>query len=313
MGASAPALAPDGGEPAAPDNNKRLAALEAGISGLVVQMRDAGWPLGEQEDPLGLAGAIISGFAAEQKRGASFHEFLTANQTPLGEGEGCYDAAERVIAELQAKLGGIPGALMGLGLDGFEPIDGEDPVNAVDRFMLAAGEALAAKPASEDAAAAVKRADDLEVKVGQLEDANKTLSEDLELARAAFAHAKGEALKVGRKLPRSTKARKIVPMEINRELLAAAMVDALDPMQIVFSNGATEIIELEPLAVYPPAFRLVQADQYRLIEDVLVKGSRDGTRVRGFGLVVDGKQIAWQAIEPVDLPAGQERKFQVQF
>ena len=261
----------------ATDNNKRLAMLEAGVSALAITIVQSGFTIAEGDDPLIVAGTIVQALAATNN---SFAELFAARSFPANEGESCYGTAARLIDELEGK--------------------GSD----------------AQEGATAGELAAIGRADAAEKRVGELEDQVKTLSEDLGNAGLALAKATGSALRKTRALARSSKARKIGPLKggTDREALKLAMDDAVDPMQIVFSNGAAEIIELEPIEAFPPAFRVVQGDQYRLIDDVLVKGTRDGTRVRGIGLVMpDGRQIAYQEIEPVDLPAGQERKFQVQF
>jgi hypothetical protein len=59
------------------------------------------------------------------------------------------EEANREGDALAEKLSFVPGIVMGLGLDGFEPIEGEDPIATLERFMIAAGQALVADVESE--------------------------------------------------------------------------------------------------------------------------------------------------------------------
>lgn len=160
----------------------------------------------------------------------------------------------------------------------------------------------------------------LDDQVAELREGARSASEDLEKLKAEIEKAKAAGRQVGKPKAKSSRARKLgggtaaKPFATDREALIEAMGAGEGTLELVFSNGAEEIIELAPLELYPAAFRRVQGDRFKLNQPVLVKGSRDGTRVRGFALVKEGKQLAYEPLpEAVPLPAGQERKFEIVF
>ena len=82
-----------------------------------------------------------------------------------------------------------------------------------------------------------------------------------------------------------------------------------DALELVFSNGANELVEFAPYEVRGTSFNRVGGG-WALREAITLKGVSEDTRVRGVALLHDGKQIAWANFpEPVRVPRGQEVNF----
>lgn len=82
-----------------------------------------------------------------------------------------------------------------------------------------------------------------------------------------------------------------------------------DALELVFSNGANELVEFAPYEVRGTSFNRVGGG-WALREAITLKGVSEDTRVRGAALLHDGKQIAWANFpEPVRVPRGQEVNF----
>ena len=82
-----------------------------------------------------------------------------------------------------------------------------------------------------------------------------------------------------------------------------------DALELVFSNGANELVEFAPYEVRGTSFNRVGGG-WSLREAIALKGVSEDTRVRGVALLHDGKQIAWANFpEPVRVPRGQEVNF----
>lgn len=142
-----------------------------------------------------------------------------------------------------------------------------------------------------------------------LEEQVRSLTEDLDKAHATIASFDKAAASRHRKGPKSSKARKVSPVEAGEGDVAAAM-EAGEELELVFSNGSHEIVEFDPIRVFAPAFHKQGARRYVLRDAILVKGAGEEKRVRGVGLFAGGKQVGWCAFpQPVSVPVGGERKF----
>lgn len=158
-----------------------------------------------------------------------------------------------------------------------------------------------------------------------LEEKVRTLTEDLNAANETIRKADSMKAQKLRKGDRAVKTRHIGSalwlkgglngdpteerFETDREKLKAAMEGGKE-VEIVLSNGVTELAGFDPIFTYPSAFIKRGADRWDLREPLLVKGFSNDTRVRGVGLLVDGEQIAYTEFpRPVKIPVGQEVKF----
>lgn len=98
-GTAAPAAEEKG-----PDNNKRLAFLEAGVSSLAIALAANGVAIGEGEDPLELAIGQIKGSAAAIARAETAENALEAVRAELVAAEKDLEALRASILDLEEKL-----------------------------------------------------------------------------------------------------------------------------------------------------------------------------------------------------------------
>lgn len=191
-----------------------------------------------------------------------------------------------------------------LGERDIELEDGEHPVDAVMRQF---GELE--KQAADNAEAAGNGED--ADRIDALEDQVRSLTEDLEKANAELAKANRTTAAQIRKGAKPAKARKVGPLKDGTD--RKALVEAIDSgkeMEIVLSNGTAEIAEFDPVLVSGAGFYRRGAERFDLIEPLIVKGAGQEKRVRGVGLLVGGKQIAWTEFpRTVSVPEGQQVKF----
>lgn len=153
--------------------------------------------------------------------------------------------------------------------------------------------------------------DALEGRRDELEERIKGLEEDLAAAKKSNAAAERAARSKHGKGAKQVKARKVGELKggTDRAALDAAMAAEAE-FEIVFSTGTSEIIEFDPVIVYPPAFTRLGRERYNLRDAIMVRGAGREHRVRGVGLLVDGKQIAYTEFpKAVAVPVGQEMKF----
>lgn len=163
--------------------------------------------------------------------------------------------------------------------------------------------------------------DDDADRIAALEEEVRTLTEDLKAAQKAEASANRAARAVHRRGAKPKKPRKVGAPAIEDEGKAAefaadqtkaviAAMDSGEELELVFSDGTSEIGEFDPVLVNPDAFARQGASRFALREAVIVRGAGLEKRVRGVGLLVGGKQIAYTAFpDPVKVPVGQEVKF----
>lgn len=163
--------------------------------------------------------------------------------------------------------------------------------------------------------------DDAADQIAALEEQVRTLTEELAAAQKAEASANRAARAVHRRGAKPKKPRKIGAPSVEKEedaskaaaVQSEAVIEAMESggeLELVFSDGATEIGEFDPVLCNPDAFMRQGARRFALRDAVIVRGAGAEKRVRGVGLLVDGKQIAYTAFpDPVKVPIGQEVKF----
>lgn len=92
-----------------------------------------------------------------------------------------------------------------------------------------------------------------------------------------------------------------------RDLLEA--IGDADQVELVFSDGQAELVDLKPRTISADGFELLGNDRVRLkVDELRVHGPRPGEAgapygLRGYGLLLDGKQVAW-AGRPEQLSIG---------
>jgi hypothetical protein len=207
------------------------------------------------------------------------------------------------VAELEQRLRDASAVepverIRGLVLEAGEPFgieaeDGEGAADLVQRFLVAAD----------------KMRVDLGAKLANaLEDVRSTQTK---LANARKRNDPG-ALAKGRD---ASKARKIgadfSPLEgDDGEQSPLDKIMAGDQaLELVFSNGANELLEFAPYDVRGTSFDR-HSGGWLLRDPIVLKGSSDDTRVRGVALLAGGKQIAWAPFtESIRVPRNQEVNF----
>jgi hypothetical protein len=143
----------------------------------------------------------------------------------------------------------------------------------------------------------------------------RTKTEDLAKVQGKLDRAQRKVKSAAKPVARESagKARAIgAPAEpMIRQAFDDIMQSARDkPLELVFSDGKREILEIDPLEVWPAGFRRAGA-RLALIAAPHVRGTvNPSLRVRGVGLLADGEQIAWcEFPDPVEVPLGGEVKF----
>jgi len=103
------------------------------------------------------------------------------------------------------------------------------------------------------------------------------------------------------------KGRKCAPLDKAND--ADDVIEAIDgEVELVFSDGAKEIVGLEPMTVTGSGAWLRHPNGVLLKDRVILGGPAAGERaysLAGIGLYVDGRQVAWcQLHDPIAIPAG---------
>lgn len=199
----------------------------------------------------------------------------------------------------------------------------EAPLRLACMLEVAVGTVVCVAPEKlEELAEAERRVAELE---GQLADRGIELdnvqaqlrakTEDLTKVQGKLDRAERKVKSAAKSVPRESagKARKVA--ELEKPMVRAAFEEIMDsarekPLELVFSDGKREILEIDPLEVWPAGFRRAGARR-ALIAAPHVKGTvNPSLRVRGVGLLLDGEQIAWCPFpDPVEVPLGGEVKF----
>lgn len=257
-----------GGKSAAdtgPDNNKRLAFLEGRAALLHEAIIASRMPFLPEEDDFDVAIRAIG--ALQEATPAYLAAIDRAEKAEAGR-----DMLPGLVAGVVALVARYEGdgGLIAIGED-------EDPVAALVRAI----DALAEKAPPD---------------VALLRERVRGLEEDLGEATRKLAKAQRQGRGATSAKAKSVKARQIgEPGDpIARERLDAAMEDGDTALELVFSTGDAEIIELEPLAATPAAFRKVRGGLYQLCDPLILQGVGTEVRVRGVGLIgAGGDLIGW--------------------
>lgn len=260
----------------APDNNKRLAALESGVSAIALTLAANGFTLEDGADPIEAAIGAIKGQAAkidELETNASSAAIAAVDRA---------DKAEAKLAELEPKVAAVVDYLCA---------NYADKVSADECALVTATRIL-----GEQSAEIVELKTDI---------ADLTEQRDAETDRDALA----EEVAASRERPEGARdfgpsGGSIGASELGKLIAAGAA------FELSFSNGEYEIVELAPVALAATDF--VQIEGRRLVgPPVFVRGGERAEELDGVALVYGGEQVAYcQFPKPIALEAKQDRRFE---
>lgn len=294
-------------KPTAPDNNKRLAALEASVSSLAIAMAANGLELGEGEDPI--VGATI-----ELKRLGSIDARMTA----------LIAAVTGIVAIHAPNLELAPRSdesLFDLQIRLLEEVAAIEPGQASAGELAAISRADAAEAALTEAKAALATAND---EIGELtaDVEDMTAAKNAALNKVAELNdviaAKGyatpavepivEAAPEPRERPEA--ARDFGPkFDSHGASEIATLIAAGADFEISFSNGEHEIVEIEPVKIDRTALVTVEG-RYMVDPPILIRGGQYSEQLDGAALTLGGSQVAYcQFPTAHHIAPGQERQF----
>jgi hypothetical protein len=259
-----------------PDNNKRLAALESGVSALALTLAANGFTLEEGADPLEAAIGAIKGQAAK------IDELETNASSAAIAAVARADKAEAALGELEPKVEAVVDYLCA---------NHPDKVSANECALTTATRIL-----GEQSAEIVELKTDVQDLTEQLEaDADRD--------------ALAEEVAVSRERPEGARDFGPTGGALDAAELAA-LIEKGEAFELSFSNGEYEIVELAPVAL--PASDIVQIEGRRLVgTPVFVRGGERAEELDGVALVYGGEQVAYcQFPKPIMLEANQERRFE---
>jgi len=146
------------------------------------------------------------------------------------------------------------------------------------------------------------------IDVQALEVIDQLLAERDALAKAAKAAASAprasRGTAAGRKCGPSDKL--VLNTEDDRKLMLELIGDA-ETVEVVFSNGKSEIAGMAPVVLTGSAFRLGIAGLQLTLDELIVHGpagGQAGFELAGYGLFLDGKPVAWRARDKLVIPPG---------
>lgn len=307
----------------APDNNRRLAALEAGVSALAIALTANGAALEDGADPIEAAIARVKHAAQLDDRLVVLIHASTSvigrfapdmELAPKDEAESLIDVqirlleqlathetpCDRKIKELEAQISAGPnGATEG-------EIAAIARADAADAALAAAKEELAELNADvEDLANEKNRlANELAAaNEGRPQAATDAGGDEPEEVAATAVRERPEA------------ARDVGP---NAGGLSAAELDDLlttgevHGLELVFSNGDYEIMTLQPVAISPNQLQPIEG-RHAIIPPIFAKllSTDQQEEIAGAGLLLEGEQIAYCAFpDRLTLLPGGERRFE---
>lgn len=286
-----------------PDNNRRLAFLErqmtrlaAAASALAVE---PGFVPVKNEDAVDTVLRLISQSAMAANSDnmlARIGDYVLEHYaSSLVTGEDIAAGVIRILSGLELELRELRIQMVAAGhflagREGFTPVPDEGAVVALLRVVADLDEKVAVEPDAADQIAAL---------TGEI----SSLKFKLAAQKGQATRARSEVSVL--KLERSPVSRPVVPMEEPR--MRAVIEEALDAgeVEIVFSDGRVEILELAPVRVLGDAWqrgggRLMLRPAVELEPGDM---DRPEVAVAGFGLFAGGEQIAWRALpEAVKVP-----------
>jgi predicted nucleic acid-binding Zn-ribbon protein len=312
----------------APDNNKRLAALEAGVSALTMALTANGIELAVGDDPIEKAIGAIKRSAEEANDGA-----LEQLKTTVKEQAESYAADVEKLNEQLHNLAGYASATLGRLVPELDlaPLTDEQPFAYLERLTAAANPAIenllsrSSTPGTDAAEldAARKRIVELTAEIGELEqDLLDMTNAKNELANQLAAEGKGTGQAPPPPPPpdpepenligdRDPRARDVGPgFSTLTEVAIGALVEEGGDFELAFSNGEFEIVELQPVKIRAKDLHRVDSSRWIVGPAVHVKGAVARVRLAGAGLLYKGEQVGYCAFDPaLVVDPGQERRF----
>jgi hypothetical protein len=257
------------------DNNKRLAFLESRVSALAVAIAGLGVTVEEGADPIDLVIGLATGQAVQidelEKNGN------TAALAAIARAE----KAEGELGELRGKVETVANYLLE-----------KHPSAIVDINECCL-------------VVAVKVMDDQAAEIAELE----TDIEQLEGKIEAINGGEGDELPAIAARERPENARDFGPTfgQIDAPEIGQLREEKAG-LEIGFSNGEHEIVELAPVPINAADLQAVEG-RY-IAPTIHVKGGTHREDLHGAALLKDGEQIAYcQFPAPIALEVGQERRF----
>jgi hypothetical protein len=269
-----------------PDNNKRLAQLEAGVSALAMALAANGIELTAEQDPIEQAIAIV-------KR---WRELTLAR------------------AELQIAVATAVGV---------EPETIEDPFAAAGGALETMKAHIGESADAGELAAAKARVTELEAEVEELNhDVEDAINERNTLRNALSEAGKGSAAAAvdqeaeaeappAIELVRGENARDVGPSfgVLTADEIGSAVEEGAR-FEVAFSNGEFELEEFGPIYVNATDLHRFATAQWSVAPTIHIKGASVPMEIAGAGLLLEGVQIGWCAFDPVTrIEPGQERAF----
>lgn len=289
MGKNNPAAAEDKG----PDNNKRLAALEKGVAGLVAALEPLGIkPFPDQLGDFDPIGAAIDQLASKVVLHADLAELgqylITSYGDEIEEG-GAIKNAQRILVNLAASKDRLLAALKAHELQ----------ESNIEAMLLAAG---IEREGDEAIDTAVERGfNSLVAKLTETEAALAAANKHPARGKGG-AEAPAPSRRSARNLGRRFKGGSFDEL--------ARLVAGNAAFELVPSDGSGELLELDPVEVRGSHFLRKRGEHFLLNEPLFAKATAD-CRIDGFAVVFDGKQVAYaQLLEPLAMEPGIERKFE---
>lgn len=264
-------------KPKGSDNNKRLAALESGVSALAIALTANGVTVAEGADPIEAAIVAIKAHVS--------------NNADLGRAlEGCSAEVTRLsstVAELEAKAAGATPGTDAAELEELRrrvaELEDENGELKTDVEELAnAKNALANQLADEGKGTA---------------PADPPAAEEPEPEEAPLV--RGETARdVGPAFPRLT------------EIAIAELIADGGPFEVAFSNGDFEIVDFPAIPIAGVDLVRVDSSRYIVKQPIHIRGGAARSRIHGAGLLYAGEQVGYCTFEPViGVDPGQERRF----
>lgn len=330
-------------KPKGADNNKRLGALEAGVSALALALAANGISLEDGTDPLEAAIGAIKTVAElrEQVEGLTGQvEELNKSIAVLEEAATAPPAAapgtseqEQALEAAQSdlhQLAGYASATLGRIVPDLDlaPLTDERPFAYLERLTLAANpridELLAGNGSAEELATLRSRVTvletenaELQVDVEELANAKNTLANQLAAEGKGTAPAPApdpiEAEPEPEPIVRAEGARDVpASLPSLSHVALGALVHDGGPFEIVFSNGEFEHVEFGTPPITIAASDLIRVDSSRYLvgKAINIRGGLAPAKLAGVGLFYAGEQVAFCAFEPAAvIQPGQERRF----
>jgi hypothetical protein len=289
------------------DNNKRLAALESGVSALVIALTANGVTLEDGADPIAAAVGRIK-LAAELE--AKAEETTPGELAAIARAE----TAEKRIGELATIVAGVVGV-------GVEAIT--DPVAAAAGAFESMQAELAARPASaeeaNDGAIEALKAEILELQTDLIDmtDEKNRLANELSAANEGrpivqqAPEPEPEPEPIVRERPEQAADVGADCGTLDRSEIGELILAGEGLLELAFSNGDYEIVSLQRVTIGARDLVLLEG---RFVVGPAVHVKLAATDVpeelAGVGLLFEGAQIGYSAFpERVRMAPGTERRF----